>query len=464
MRAATYTRISRDYVGEGKGVERQAEDVERLCDSKGFTVVARYEDNDVGASGKAKRRPQYEAMLADAEAGKFEVIVAYSNSRLTRRPRELEDLIDLHDRNGVEFITVVSGQDDLKTADGRSMARFKAAMDAAEAERIGERVRRQKQQRAAEGKPLGSRFPVYGYTREWKVIESQATIVREVFERRGAGESIAAIGRDLRNRGEKTVSGIPWSDGTLRNTLKQPLYAGLLRAKGEIVGKSVVPAIIDERLFNLVQSNLVKDSKGSTTRKHLLTGFLVCSKCMTPMTGTNNGGSPQYRCPRHHGGCGSNTIVARWAEEPIFNASYRKWQDEQERPEEQQAPKDDLPAAMAALDERIREAQDAFTEGQITMADLGPMLKKLRAQRAVLQRQEAEAASHDYGILQPVIDYEAMNLSQKRLFIGRYIENVLLLPGKRGRQQQDNGRFEVHFKDGEVHRLTNGVVRDHLIS
>jgi site-specific DNA recombinase len=35
-------------------------------------------------------------MLARDRAGEFGTIIAYSNSRLTRRPREYETLIELH--------------------------------------------------------------------------------------------------------------------------------------------------------------------------------------------------------------------------------------------------------------------------------------------------------------------------------------------------------------------------------
>ena len=81
-------------------------------------------------------------MLEAARAGQIDVIVAYSNSRLTRRLMELQALIELHDKHGVEIHTVVSGSDNLATADGRMIANIKASVDQAEAERTGERLRR----------------------------------------------------------------------------------------------------------------------------------------------------------------------------------------------------------------------------------------------------------------------------------------------------------------------------------
>ncbi|WP_234384634.1 recombinase family protein [Streptomyces sp. MMG1121] len=58
--------------------------------------------------------------------------------RLTRSPRELEDVIDLADRQGVE-LAVVSGEIDLATPTGRMVARMLGAAARHEAEHKPER-------------------------------------------------------------------------------------------------------------------------------------------------------------------------------------------------------------------------------------------------------------------------------------------------------------------------------------
>lgn len=61
-------------------------------------MVAVCVDNDVSASTKSRKpRLQYAEMLTRARAGEFGAILAYSNSRLTRRPREFEDLDDFEE-------------------------------------------------------------------------------------------------------------------------------------------------------------------------------------------------------------------------------------------------------------------------------------------------------------------------------------------------------------------------------
>jgi site-specific DNA recombinase len=90
-------------------------------------------------------------------------IVFYSTSRLTRPPREFEDIIQVVEDTGVRLASCTAGQVDLTTADGRMMARWMAAGDAAESERIGERVSRAFVQRREAGKPHATELHPFGF-------------------------------------------------------------------------------------------------------------------------------------------------------------------------------------------------------------------------------------------------------------------------------------------------------------
>src|SRR6187549_2686374 len=106
LRVASYVRISSDREGEEQGVTRQREDCEARAAREGWTIVREYVDNDRGASDRSRKpRPAYAAMIEAAERTEFDMILAYSNSRLTRRPMELEGLLRLHARTGVTLAT-----------------------------------------------------------------------------------------------------------------------------------------------------------------------------------------------------------------------------------------------------------------------------------------------------------------------------------------------------------------------
>src|SRR5687768_8860912 len=121
-RAAIYTRQSLDRTGEGLAVRRQLEDCRALVKRNGWRIVEEFSDNDVSASS-GQDRPNYRRMLAAVMAGRIDTIVAWSPDRLARRPRDLEDILDLAEAHGISLATF-SGDVDLSTPYGRALARI----------------------------------------------------------------------------------------------------------------------------------------------------------------------------------------------------------------------------------------------------------------------------------------------------------------------------------------------------
>ncbi|OIJ88515.1 hypothetical protein BIV25_36810 [Streptomyces sp. MUSC 14] len=67
-------------------------------------AVAVYPDDDVNAYSGAPR-PKWQEVPADIQRGEVDAIATWHADRLTRSPRELEDVIDLAGRQGVELAT-----------------------------------------------------------------------------------------------------------------------------------------------------------------------------------------------------------------------------------------------------------------------------------------------------------------------------------------------------------------------
>ncbi|MEV7046600.1 recombinase family protein [Amycolatopsis sp. NPDC051061] len=92
-------------------------------------------------------------------------------------------------------------------------------------ERKAARQRAAALQRAEHGKPpLGVRLT--GYTRSGEVIDSEAAIVRELFDRFAAGDSLRALAAWLTEAGVSTRHGRPWNPSSVRTILTNPRYAG----------------------------------------------------------------------------------------------------------------------------------------------------------------------------------------------------------------------------------------------
>src|SRR5690606_31253149 len=133
-------------------------------------------------------------------------------SRLTRRPQEFNDLIELAESRGVRISTVASGEFDLNLASGRGVARTIAAWDAVEAEQASERIKAAKLQRSQKGEWHGG-TPPFGYTSantKLVINPEEAPLVKEAAKRILAGDTIHAIITEWNRRGVTTRFGYHW--------------------------------------------------------------------------------------------------------------------------------------------------------------------------------------------------------------------------------------------------------------
>ncbi|HUN74376.1 MAG TPA: recombinase family protein [Steroidobacteraceae bacterium] len=80
--------------------------------------------------------------------------------------------------------------------------------------------------RAKTGRPTGGRC--FGYTSKNELVESEAPIVTEIFERRANGESLRAIARDLNARRVPTPRGRLWYVSALHELTRNERYLGRL--------------------------------------------------------------------------------------------------------------------------------------------------------------------------------------------------------------------------------------------
>lgn len=299
-RAFKYLRISDDPEGLEAGVTRQDEDTDKLAERLGAEIVGSFRDNDTGASTLSRKpRPDYDLMMQAAAAGECDMILAYSNSRLTRRPAEWEDLLRLYAARKVEIHTVVSGSANFATADGRAVARTIAAWDAAEAERIGERVRRAILQNAEQGKPHGG-TRAYGWEADRVTpVPDEWLIIRELANRVISGEALHYLARDLNGRGVPTVSGRQWTRAAIRYMLRSPRMVGI-RVHHKVEYPAAWPAVLDELTWRHARAVLESRPTGGNARVSLLAGIAVCGECGGNLHMKSGGAGPVYRCPPCH--------------------------------------------------------------------------------------------------------------------------------------------------------------------
>ena len=200
VRAAIYTRISRDVRGDMLGVDRQRKDCLAFCKSRGWEAVEILTDDDVSAYSRRRVRRGYRRLLQLVKDGNVNAVVAWHPDRLHRSPVELEGFIDIVEASGAKVATVQGGDYDLATASGRMNARIVGAVARHESEHKSERIRAQREQLALAGGFQGGRRP-FGYTADGlTVVEAEAALIREAAERVLAGETLREIATDWNDR------------------------------------------------------------------------------------------------------------------------------------------------------------------------------------------------------------------------------------------------------------------------
>ncbi|MGP9489617.1 recombinase family protein [Glutamicibacter sp. AOP5-A2-7] len=301
---AAYVRISQDSTGERWGVETQRRKISELSSARDWRIVEWYEDNDVSATKPRGPKSDWVRMLRDAEAGRFEMVVAVDVDRLLRSTRDMNTLID----TGVNVATV-DGEIDLSTADGEMRASFLAMLARFETRRKSERQLRSNARRRAEGMPA-SAWTAFGWTKDGEIIPEQAAAVRKAFDA-FLGEpslSIRRIREDLNDAGHRTARGSAFSIDAVRYLLANPLYAGFIKkySTGELFpvqGDRFAP-IVSEQTWRAsvakLDDNVRRAAKQGNAPKYLLSSVGLCGKCgATLVSGSNSRGVGTYKCGEH---------------------------------------------------------------------------------------------------------------------------------------------------------------------
>lgn len=210
QKAAIYCRLSKEDVDkedpnqESQSIINQTMMLLDYVETHGFELYDIYKDDDY--SGLYDDRPGFERLIRDARDGKFEVIIAKTQSRFTRNIEHLEKYLH-HDFPmwGIRFISVVDNVDtELK---GNKKARqINGLINEWYCEDLSESIKASYLIKQKMGQFLGS-APPYGYLKDpndhHHLIPDPyaAEIVKRIFHLYESGVGKARIGVMLTDEG-----------------------------------------------------------------------------------------------------------------------------------------------------------------------------------------------------------------------------------------------------------------------
>jgi site-specific DNA recombinase len=450
MRAGIYARISHDPLETTLGVQRQIEDCTAEAKRRGWEIVRTYTDNDVSAT-RSKVRPEYEAMLSDIRAGRIQAFVVWDIDRLTRTPRELEDIIDLADKYGTSLASV-GGEVDLSTPQGKMTARIKGTVARHEAEQQSRRLKRRYEQKALAGEAHSA--VAFGYQRVTidgvkRDIPDPITgpLVVEAAQRFIKGEALHSIVNDWNARGIKPVRVEKWSTSTVRQMIKRPINAGKRVHRGVIVGDANAEPLMTEAMLDQIMARLNDPERQKmalgNAPKHLLTMIAKCGRCggnMRRLKGAKSKATGLYPSPVYS--CKDCFKLSRKIEDVdaiVTGAVLGRLQRPDLLAELLKTNPDEADRArrtVAELESRLSVAADQFSDGAIT----GPQLKRI-TQRITPKLEEARNALAFATPSSPLADlagadavakWEAAPLDIKRQVIDALMA-ITIMPAQLGK-------------------------------
>ncbi|SEP61398.1 site-specific DNA recombinase [Virgibacillus subterraneus] len=346
---ALYCRVStEEQASEGYSISAQLQTLRQYTSLYGWHIAEEYVDE--GISGKdIKGRPAMQRLIADIDKEKFQAVLVWKISRLSRNMLDTLVLLDNFEEYDVKFISY-SENFDTSSPIGKLVVQLMASIAEMERNTLSENVKLGMTQRAKEGSWNGG--VVFGYDSIEKELifnSQEADIVQLIFNLYAEGKGLKAIANYLNKAGYRTKRRKHFSINGIATILDNPIYNGKIRwlqvenwDKKRRRGKNANPivvdgkhdAIISDELWNIVQAR--RQSKSFKQRQSqepfLLSSILRCPTCgqgMVPSITTHilkDGSKRKHRyyiCSVFHNkgssACKANSIKAYDAEDAVIN-------------------------------------------------------------------------------------------------------------------------------------------------
>ena len=178
-RAVCYLRVST----KEQETLNQRRLLEEVANQRGWEIISIYEDDGISGDGK-KSRKQFNKLLADATQGKFDVVMAWDVSRVSRNLSQLITFLNTMSDTNVS-VYLHQQQVDTSVPAGRMLVEICGSMASFELALQKERIRAGLARRKSQGKKL-CRPRVY--------LSGMNKAIKEL---RDAGMSIKKIAKTL---------------------------------------------------------------------------------------------------------------------------------------------------------------------------------------------------------------------------------------------------------------------------
>lgn len=456
-RVALYCRLSeedRNKVSaddDSASIQNQKSMLLQYALQQGWEVFHIYSDDDY--TGSDRNRPEFQRLLADAKAHKFDIILCKTQSRFTRELELVEKYIHgLFPLWGIRFVSIVDNADTDNKGNKKSR-QINGLVNEWYLEDMSDNIRSVLTNRREKGFHIGA-FALYGYQKDPNqkghlIIDPEAAaVVRRVFALFAQGYGKTAIARMLNEEGipnpteykrQKGLryqappgkTGTLWKYTAIAHMLTNEIYLGHMvqgrygsvsyktkqnkpRPKEQWIRvEHTHEAIIDQDLWDRVQTLIRAKAKPFTVGSiGLFAKKVRCMNCGYIMRSKKSHGRHYLQCSNHHvskDACTGSFISVEKLERIVIQEINRL--SELYLNEEELERNLELPNALPAQKQRLLEQRDHI---QVRLEEYQKGLRELYLDkvRGILSEEDFLSLSQDFSREKGQLEHRLEELEQ----------------------------------------------------
>ena len=268
---AIYASVPSERQDVALSISGQLKALKAHAENHGHVVVREYVDE--AKSGRTADRPQFLAMIADAQAAEqpFEAILVWNFSRFTRNRANAIFFKSMLKRHGIKVISISEPAEGSPAAD--LLEEIIETLDEFYSKNLAQDVMRGMREASSRGFWISAQAPIgyrkdlvddCGKQRSTLVFDPPAdALVKRMFDMAELGSSLLEIAQTLNDEGFTTARGYPWGATSVHKALTNEAYTGTLvwgrHAKDGLPPVRVedaFPAIVSREQFDRVRKQL----------------------------------------------------------------------------------------------------------------------------------------------------------------------------------------------------------------
>ena len=327
LRAVIYNRCSTEEESQKDALIKQVQESKSCVAEQGWLLVDTYVEAKSGTT--VKGRNEYSRLFQDLERDRFDIIVIKSQDRLMRNTKDWYLFLDRMQRNRKRLYMYLDHK--FYTPDDALITGIKAILAEEYSRELSKKINNAHRSRQKEGKHFVLTNQTYGYRKlpdkSIQIDEREAEMIKMIYELSANGYGTHCSAEILCRNGYRNRNGRMISPSLIRNIIRNPIYKGTVvqnrrhydfeskrvykNPENEwIIHENVIPAIIDEDLFERANQGLDMrrqeknrsgvSVRGRNTGKYGLTGKLVCGLCGSPfyrtVRQTKSGKVAEWKC------------------------------------------------------------------------------------------------------------------------------------------------------------------------